>query len=582
MSKIKIPKSYNPSEENIANIVAPAGMKENSNYLKLDNYYVKTFFVYTYPRYLSTGWFSPIINMAEMMDISIFIHPMDTATTLKKLRKKVGEIQAQISEEEEKGLVSNPKLETAYRDIENLRNTLQQGTEKMFKVGVYVTIYGSDIEKLNTLENDITSTLESKLVYIKPALFRQVEGFKTTLPLGEDKLKIHTPLNTGPTSSLFPFVSPDLTSDEGIMYGVNLHNNGLVIFDRFDLENANSVVFAKSGAGKSYATKLEILRTLMMGTDVMVIDPEEEYQSLADAVGGSFFKISLTSPHNINPFDIPVIPEDEDPANVFKSHILNLTGLIKLMLGDIEPEEESLIDRALIETYAARDITAENFGKKDIDPPILEDFQTVLDNTEGGSKLAQRLEKYVSGSYSGFTNSPTDVDMTNRFIVFSIRDLEEELRPIAMYIVLNFVWSLIRANLKRRLLIIDEAWWMMEYEDSASFLFRLAKRARKYYLGLTTITQNVEDFMDSKYGKPIVTNSALQLLMKQSPSSIKVLADTFDLTRSERQFLMEAEVGEGLFFVGLKHVAIKIIPSYTEDKIITTDPEQLLELRKNE
>jgi type IV secretory pathway VirB4 component len=366
------------------------------------------------------------------------------------------------------------------------------------------------------------------------------------------------------------------------MYGINLHNNSLVIFDRFDLENANSVVFAKSGAGKSYSTKLEILRTLMMGTDVLVIDPEEEYQTLSDAVGGSFFKISLTSPHNINPFDIPMIPEGEDPANVFKSHILNLTGLIKLMLGKIKPAEESLIDRALIETYAARDITSENFGKKEINSPILEDFKSILENTEGGEELAQRLEKYVSGSYSGFTNSPTDVDITNRFIVFSIRDLEEELRPIAMYIVLNFVWNLIRVKLKRRLLIIDEAWWMMEYEDSASFLFRLAKRARKYYLGLTTITQNVEDFMNSKYGKPIVSNSALQLLMKQSPSSVKILGETFNLTRSEKQFLMEAEVGEGLFFVGLKHVAIRIIPSYTEDKIITTDPEQLLELKENE
>ena len=580
MADIKIPQPYKPSEEILPNIVAPAGLKESANYLTLGNYYVKTFFIYTYPRYLSSGWFSPIINMAEMMDISIFIHPMNTPTTLKKLRKKVAEVQAEVMEREKKGLVRSPQLETAYRDIENLRDLLQQGTEKMFRVGVYITVYGSDLEQLTKLENTICSALESKLVYIKPALFRQMEGFKTTLPLGEDKLKIHTPLNTGPTSSLFPFISPDLTSDEGIMHGINMHNNGLVIFDRFDLENANSVVFAKSGAGKSYATKLEILRTLMMGTDVIVIDPENEYQSLAEAVGGSFFKISLASPHNINPFDIPVVPEDESPANVFKSHILNLTGLVKLMLGKISAEEESLIDRALIETYAARDITAESFNEKqEIEAPILENFQAVLGNTKGGEGLGQRLEKYVHGSYSGFLNSPTDVDITNRFIVFSIRDLEEELRPIAMYIVLNFVWVLVRSELKRRLMIIDEAWWMMQYEDSASFLFGLAKRARKYYLGLATITQNVDDFMNSRYGKPIVTNSALQLLMKQSPASIGVISKTFGLTESEKQFLLEAEVGEGLFFVGLKHVAIKIIPSYTEDQIITTDPEQLLELR---
>jgi conjugal transfer ATP-binding protein TraC len=580
MANIRIPKPFEPSEETFPNIVAPAGLENNTNYLRLGNYYVKTFFIYTYPRYISSGWFSPIINMAEMMDISIFVHPVNTSTTLRKLQKKVVEVQAEIAERQEKGMVRNPQLETAYHDIENLRDTLQQGTEKMFRVGVYITIYGSSLEEITKLENGIQSTLEAKLIYIKTALFRQMEGLKSTLPLGEDKLEVNTLLNTGPTSSLFPFISPDLTSEEGIMYGVNIHNNSLVIFDRFNLENANSVVFAKSGAGKSYATKLEILRTLMVGTDVIVIDPENEYQSLAEAVGGSFLKISLTSPNNINPFDIPDVPEGEDPANVFKSHILSLTGLVKLMLGEISPEEESLIDRALIETYGARDITAETFGKnQEIDPPILEDFQTVLQNTEGGESLAQRIEKYVSGSYSGFTNSPTDVDTTNRFIVFSIRDLEEELRPVAMYIVLNFVWNLVRVKLKRRLMIIDEAWWMMQYKDSASFLFGLAKRARKYYLGLTTITQNVEDFMSSEYGRPIITNSALQLLMKQSPASVDMLAKTFGLNRGDRQFLLEAAVGEGLFFVGLKHVAIKIIPSYTEDQIITTDPEQILELK---
>ncbi len=582
MAQIKIPKPYHPSEESIANIVAPAGIETNANYLKLGNYFAKTFFVFTYPRYISSGWFSPIINLAEMMDISIFAHPMATSLALRTLQKKTAQVEAEISEREEKGLVRSPQLETAYRDIEQLRDMLQQGTEKLFKIGVYITVYGSELEQLNKLEQTITSALEAKLVYIKPALFRQLEGLTTTLPLAQDKLKIHTPLNTGPASSLFPFISPDLTSEEGILFGVNLHNNSLVIFDRFSLPNANSVVFAKSGSGKSYASKLEILRSMMIGTDVIVIDPENEYQNLANAVGGSFFKISLTSPNHINPFDIPIIPEGEDPADVFKSHVLNLTGLIKLMLGDIPPEEEALLDRVIIETYAARDITAENFGKiKELNPPLLEDFQTVLESTEGGSGLAKRLEKYVRGSYAGFTNAPTNVDINNRLIVFSIRDLEEELRPIAMYIVLNFVWTLVRSKLKRRLLVIDEAWWMMKYKDSASFLFGLVKRARKYYLGVTTITQDVEDFLGSEYGRPIITNSSLQLLMKQSPSSVGVLGKAFGLTKSEEALLLEARVGEGLFFVGLKHVAMKIIASYTEDQIITTDPEQMLELKKH-
>lgn len=578
--KIKIPKPYRPAEEQIENIVAPSGIEVGPNHIKIGDYFAKTYFIFTYPRYLTSGWFSPVINLAEMMDISIFVQPMDISLAMKNLQRKLVEVEAELAEREEKGLVRDPKLETAYRDIEGLRDSLQQGTEKLFRVGVYITIYGASLEELNKLETTIESLLEGKLVYIKPALFRQLEGLNSTLPLGEDKLSVLTPLNTGPASSFFPFVSPDLTSDEGILYGINMHNNSLIIFDRFSLENANSVVFAKSGAGKSYATKLEIIRSMMMGTDVIVIDPENEYQSLANAVGGSFFKVSLTSPNQINPFDIPIIPEDEDPANVFKSHILNLTGLLKLMLGKISAEEEALIDRVIIETYAARDITPENFGRtKDITPPLLEDLQTVLQNTEGGRGLAQRLDKFVHGSYAGFTNAPTNVDIKNRLIVFSIRDLEDDLRPIAMYIVLNFVWNLVRSSLKRRLLIIDEAWWMMKYKDSASFLFGLVKRARKYYLGVTTITQDVEDFLGSEYGKPIITNSSLQLLMKQSPSSIEMVGHAFGLTESEKAFLLEARVGEGLFFVGLKHVAIKIIPSYTEDQIITTDPEQLLELK---
>ena len=578
--KIEIPQTYKPGAEDLPNVLAPAGLEVSSNYLKLGDYYAKTFFLFTYPRYVSSGWFSPIINLAEMMDITIFVHPMDTALALRNLRKKVAEIEAEMSEKQEKGMVRDPILETAFQDIENLRDALQQAREKLFEVGVYITVYGASIEDLNKLENTISSMLESKIVYIKPALFQQVEGLTSMLPLGLDKLNIHTPLNSGPTSSLFPFVSPDLSSDKGILYGINMHNNSLIIFDRFSLENANSVVFAKAGAGKSFATKLQIIRTMMLGTNVIVIDPENEYQNLANAIGGSYFKISLTSPNRINPFDIPIIPEGEEPADVFKSHILNLTGLVKLMLGEITAEEDSLLDRVITETYASRDITAENFGAtKELNPPLLEDLQTILQNTEGGRTLAQRLDKFTHGSYAGFTNAPTNVDIKNPLIVFSIRDLEDELRPIAMYIILNFVWNLIRSELKQRLLIIDEAWWMMKYKDSAVFLFGLVKRARKYYLGVTTITQDVEDFLKSEYGKPIITNSAMQLLMKQAPASIETVAKTFDLTEGEKNLLLEAGVGEGLFFVGLKHVAIRVVASYTEEQIVTTNPEQILELK---
>lgn len=574
--KIKIEKAYQPSLEDIKDIISPAALEVNSNYIKIGNKFAKTLFVFTYPRYLSTGWFTPIINLPELLDIAIFVHPVDTALALKQLRKKTTQIEAQLNEVQEKGLVRDPMLETAYKDIEGLRDALQQARERLFEAGIYLTIYADTLEDLSKFESHVVSLLESRLVYIKPALFQQMEGFSSVLPLGEDKLAIRTPLNSGPVSSFFPFVSPNLTSDSGILYGVNLSNNSLIIFDRFSLENANTVIFAKSGSGKSYTTKLEIVRSLMMGVDVLVIDPENEYQNLAESVGGSYFKISLTSKHHINPFEIPIIPKDEDPSDVFKSHILNLTGLLKVMLGEIKPDEEAMLDRAISETYASHDITPDKDFTK-AQPPLLEDLQVVLENMQGGMTMAERLEKFTRGSYSGFANQPSNVDIKNRFIVFSIRDLESELRPIAMYIILNFIWNLIRAEFKKRIMIIDEAWWMMKTEDSASFLFGLVKRCRKYFLGVTTITQDVEDFLKSPYGRPIITNSSLQILLKQAPAVIGGVAQTFQLTEAEKTFLLEASVGEGLFFAGLRHAAIKIVASYTEDKMVTTNPQQLLE-----
>lgn len=575
--EIKIPKAYTPSSGDLPNVIAPAGVEVNANYIKLGDYFAKTFFILTYPRFLGSAWFSPVINLPEMMDISIFVHPMDTVLALKNLKKKVAEIEAEMMEHQEKGIVRDPVLETAYSDVEALRDSLQQSREKLFQIGVYITIYAPDLKKLQKVETALVSMLESRLVYIKPALFRQLEAINSVLPLAKDELSVLTPLNSGPASSLFPFVSPELTSEKGILYGLNMHNNSLIIFDRFSLENANSVVFAKSGSGKSFATKLQILRSLMMGINTIVIDPENEYQNLCDAIGGSYFRISLTSQSHINPFDIPIIPEGEEPADVFRSHVLNLSGLIKLMVGEVSAEEDAVLDRTILETYASRDITPENFSSmQGLVPPLLEDLQTVLENTEGGQSIARRLEKYTHGSYAGFTNSQTNIDIQNRLIVFSIRDLEDQLRPIAMYIVLNFVWNLVRAKLQPRLLVVDEAWLMMKFRDSGAFLFGLVKRARKYYLGVTTITQDVEDFLKSEFGKPIITNSSMQLLLKQSPSSIEVVGKAFNLTDGERNFLLEVGVGEGLFFAGLKHVAIKVIASYTEEQIVTTNPEQVL------
>ncbi len=575
--QIRVLKPYAGQEEgDTENLIAPAAMEVNQSYVKIGERFARTLFVFSYPRYLSTGWFSAIINLPQYFDASIFVHPIDTALALRNLRKKAAQIEAELSDRQEKGFVRDPMLETAFSDIESLRDSLQQARERLFDTSVYITIYADSLKKLDDLEEMVVNIFESKLIYAKPAIFQQIEGLTSCLPLGQDKLMITTPMNSGPVSSFFPFVSTELTSETGILYGINQHNNSLVIFDRFSLENGNMVIFAKSGSGKSYASKLEILRSLMVGTNVIVIDPENEYKNLCDSVGGTYFKISLTSDQHINPFDIPQIPKGEDPADVFRSHILNLTGLLKIMLGDITVEEESLLDRALTETYASYDITPDNPNFLKIDPPLISDLQTVLHNMEGGRSMAEKLYRFTEGSYSGFINRRTNIDLQNRLIVFSMRDLEEELRPIAMYVILNFIWNIVRSEMKRRLLVIDEAWVLMKYPEGAAFLFGLAKRGRKYYLGLTTITQEVEDFLGSPYGKPIITNSSLQLLLKQAPASIDIIAKTFNLTDAEKNLLLEAGVGQGLFFAGLKHVALQVVASFFENRIVTTKPQELL------
>ncbi|XKT74639.1 MAG: VirB4-like conjugal transfer ATPase, CD1110 family [Patescibacteria group bacterium UBA2163] len=572
---------YEAAKLDFADIIAPSALKITPREMNLGDKLARTFYVISYPRFLSESWFSPIINLDKVFDVSIYVHPIDTAAVLRKFQKKVAEIQSQVMSREEKGLVRDPVLDTAYRDIEALRDKLQQAQERIFDVGVYITIYGNNSEDLDKTESEIRSILDAKLVYVKPALFQQEQGFKSVIPTGKDELRVHSKLNSSPLSSLFPFISFDLTSDRGILYGINRHNASLILFDRFSLENYNSVTFAKSGSGKSYATKLEILRSLMFDTEVLVIDPESEYEYLANAVGGRFFDISLSSENHINPFDLPAPREDEAPADVLRSNIVTLVGLFRIMLGGLSPEEDAIIDRAITETYALKDIT----GDADftgMEPPLLSDFELVLAGMEGSESLVQRLSKYTKGTWSGFINRPTNVDINKKFVAFSVRDMEDELKPVAMYIVMHYIWNAVRKELRKRLLVIDEAWWMMKSEDTASFLYSMAKRGRKYYLGLATITQDVEDFLRSPYGMPMITNSSIQLLLKQSPSSIDAVQKTFNLTEEEKYLLLESTVGEGIFFAGLKHVAIKIIASYTEDQIITSDPSQLLAIgRRN-
>ena len=565
----------------VLDLIAPSSYNISINYVQLGNRYARTFFVFTYPRYLQTNWLSTIINYDIQADISMFIYPLESKHVMSDLKRKIGQLESSESIQREKGQVRDPELETAIGDIEGLRDVLQRGEVKLFQYSLYFTLYSDSLEELDTLSKQLESTLGGMLIYTKQAISQMEPGFSSTIPLGDDVLSVRRNLDTASLSTTFPFTSTELTSNNGILYGINRHNNSLIIFDRFDLENPNSVVFGTTGSGKSYAVKLEILRYLMLGTDVIVIDPENEYHQLCDAVGGNYLNLSLNSQERINPFDLPKASEDETGEEIFRNAIIGARGLLGLMLGDVTPEEDAILEKALYEAYALKDISVDQASHKN-PPPLLGDFVNVLANMTGAEGLAKRLTKYTEGTFAGLFNQPTNISLDQPFVVFSIRDLEESLRPIAMYMVLTYVWNLIRSELKRRVMLIDEAWILMQHEDSANFIFGISKRCRKYYLGITTISQNVEDFIGTQAGRSIISNASMQLLLKQSPSAIEKVATTFNLTEGEKYLLLESEVGEGLFFAGLNHVAIKIIPSQTEDQLITTDPKQLLAMRRQQ
>jgi len=448
---------YKAAKLELQDVIAPGALEISSKNLNLGDKISRTYFVISYPRTLTDNWFTPIINLDKIFDISIHIHPIDTVKILRKFQKKVAEVQSQINERESKGLVRDPKLDAAYNDLESLRDNLQQAQEKMFDLGLYLTIYADSLDDLAKTESEITSMLESKLVYIKPALFQQEQGFKSVIPTGNDILNVNQKLNSQPLSSIFPFVSFDLSSDNGILYGINRQNSSLILFDRFSLENYNSVTFAKSGSGKSYATKLEILRTMMFDADVIVIDPEREYEYLAEAVGGRYFNIALSSEHHINPFDLPIPGDDETGADVLRQNTIELVGMFRIMLGGLTPEEDSTVDRAITETYAMKDITPES-DFTSIEPPLLSDFELVLSGMDGSESILARLRKYTQGTWKNFINQPTNVDINRKLVVFSVRDMEDDLKPVAMYIVTHFIWNAVRKKLKKRLLVVDEAW----------------------------------------------------------------------------------------------------------------------------
>lgn len=568
----------------LRDFIAPSSIELQSSHFRLGAKYGRTIYVYGYPRQIYTGWLSSIINIDEVLDISMFIYPVDTQVVLNNLRKKVTQLEASMNINTEKGRVRDPGLEAALSDAEELRDQLQIGAEKFFRYGLYVTLYADSLDELNFMQHKIETIFGQQLVFSKVASSQQEQGLNSTIPQLTDRLQIRRNMNTGAISTSFPFTSADLTDGKGVLYGINMHNNGLVIFDRFSLENANMVVFAKSGAGKSFTVKLEALRSMMTGSDILIIDPENEYQKLSDAVGGSYIRLSLNSDTRINPFDLPRVIDTDEADDSLRANLVTLHGLLRQMIGGsqmtadgqvvsgLSPAEAADLDQALIDTYARVGITSDPLTHNSMPPTIADLYDTLLHMGGTGPSLAQRLRKYTTGTFAGIFSQQSNININNNMVVFNIRDLEDDLRPVAMYIVLNHIWNITRTDQKKRMLIVDEAWQLMKYEDSANFLFSLAKRARKYQLGLTTITQDVEDFIGSKMGRAIVANSSMQLLLKQSPSAVDVLSNVFKLTEEEQKRLANFPVGQGLFFAGQNHVHIQIQASNTEYNLINTSP----------
>lgn len=590
--RMEVEEAFRKGITALRDFIAPSSLDFKPNFFHLGTRFARTYYVFGYPRQLYTGWLSSMVNLDEVIDLSMFIYPVESQVVLENLRKKVGQLEAGIQIDNEKGRVRDPGKQAAIIDAEDIRDKLQVGEERFFRFGLYFTIYANSMEELEFVSHKVESILGQQLVYSKPASSQQEQGLNSVVPQFSDQLQIRRNMSTGALSTSFPFTSADLSQDNGILYGINMHNSGLVIFDRFSLENGNSVVFAKSGAGKSFTVKLEALRSMMFGTEIFIIDPENEYQRMCEAVGGAYVRLSLNSATRINPFDLPKVVDTEEADNALRSNLITLHGLLRLMMGGAQsqmqqgsgntmmapaltPVEESDLDAALIETYAKAGITNDPLTHTGTPPTINDLYDTLLHMGGTGPQLAQRLRKYTSGTFAGIFSQQSNIDINNPLVVFNVRDLEDELRPVAMYIVLNYIWNKTKAEQKKRILIVDEAWQLMKYEDSANFLFSLAKRARKYNLGITTITQDVEDFMGSRMGRAIVANASMQILLKQSSSAVDVLSDVFKLTSEEKKRLSQFPVGQGLFFAGQNHVHIQITASPTETSLITTNPDQI-------
>lgn len=558
----------------MADLIAPASVEVDFNHIRVGEKFYKTFFIAGYPRYVSADWLAPVIDFEHSMDVSMFIYPTSASDVLSDLRRKIAEMEATIASDIEEGLDVDPKVRAQLEDALSVQEELAKGVERFFQFSLYVTIVSEELSELKLVSKQLTSTLNSMLLLPKTATLQMEEGFKSSIPIAQDKLFLPRNMDTTSLASTFPFTSAMLTQDIGVLYGVNRQNDSLIIFDRYSLENANEVVLGKSGAGKSYLIKLETMRQFMFGTEVIIIDPEGEYEKLAEQLGGEVVAFTSAASIKINPFDLSGLYEEGE--NELGLKILSLHGLLKIVLGELDASLDAILDRALVETYRQKGITVDPQTQTK-EPPLMEDLYKVLLGMEDdkSQELALRLERFIKGSLSGIFNQQSNFDITNPFTVFNIKILEEELRPLAMHIILDFVWTKVRKSLKKRLLVLDEAWYMMKYEDSASFVYSIAKRSRKYYLGLTTVTQDVQDFLSTDYGKAVLSNSSIQMLLKQSPSEIELVADVFYLTAGEKQLLLSSAIGEGLFFAGQSHVAMQVVAAPFEHQLITSDPAEI-------
>jgi type IV secretory pathway VirB4 component len=580
MIKIPMPQELTTFEK-VKELLAPPGAEFATDYFQIGNVYGRTLLILDYPSYLFSGWLEKIINLDEAFNLGLHFYPLESGAVLKQLEKQLARIAAQISEREAAGKVRSPELETAYKNVEELRDLLVQAQERMLQLGLYLTIFANDKKELDQKTTKIVKILESILIMVKPVMFQQKEAFFTTLPLGLDEIKTNYTLNSSTASSFFPFISSELVDESGIFFGINLQNAGFVILDRWRFENPHLVILARSGAGKSYTAKLEVMRNLMMGTDVLILDPENEYQSITELYNGSFVSLSLKSENNFNPFDLPPILPHEESIDIYKEHIADLISFCQLIMGEkLSSEDLAILDQAINQTYASFNILPDQDFSKIERFPTLNDLERILNGLVGGSKLASKLYPYTQGNFSGLINKPTTIELRKRLIVFGFKDLPEILKPIGMFVVLNYILNRVRREMKKRLVIIDEAWWIMRQEIGAEFLLNAIKRGRKYNLAITNITQDVEDFLNSPYGRPIITNSAIVLLMKQSPATINLCGQVFVLSEGEKQFLLQAEIGQGLILAGQRKVPIYILGSYAEDQIIKTRPEQLIALKK--